>query len=899
MAFLEWRRFNFFDLNKDVDSGKVAEALKESTVTAATSGHGHLVFGDSEGNVHLVGRAFEVTTFRAYELRVVLAKQLRHSALLVTVGEDEPGINPVIKVWSLVRADKHGHPLCLRISRTSPGNKPSPATALCVHDGSCLMAVGFQDGSVLLYRGDVSRERSSKHKLLKDSSVAVTGLTFKTTAKYTFLFVATTSSVLLYNVTVKDKEQKVHLDGLGCEQRCSVLAETVQDSHFMIGRNDAVYCYTADGRGPCYAVEGQKILLQWFRSYLVIVAKEERGHSRVTSTRTAAAPSEPGGQEKHMVTVLDIQNKFLVFSAPMKEVRAVLVEWGCLYVLGADHRLCQLQEKDLQSKLALLFKKNLYDVSIRIAKSQQYDSDGLVDMFRQYGDHLYTKGDHSAAVEQYIKTIGRLEPSYVIRKYLDSQHIDQLTTYLQALHKQGQATEDHTTLLLNCYTKQGKLHKLKEFIMTRDREVDFDVEIAIKVCRQASSEDALLLAEKHGLHDWYLKIQVEDRGNYRQALDYIARLDFQEAEANMKRYGNLLIEKVPEEATQFLKKLCTDYRPSNKPLVDVGMLDGSLAPSTERASPEDFIHLFLNNSECLVEFLEHLVKVQPRWSTLVYNSLVEHYLHVWASLGDPAGRAQCELKVMRLLQDPDANYDKDQTLVVCQTHAFRSGVLYLYEENKLYQQIVQYHARQRDFRAVVAACRRFGHQDPNLWVQALWSVAKEPDPPGDHLAEILDVIEKQRLLSPLLVVDALCSAGTASVGQVRRYLASVLASESRLAEQEAALSAKYRHETEHIRAKIRDMQTRGLAAAPATTSWSCPPSTSCASTRTTSIVSRATLRRRTSAPPACPRTRRSWTSSALRSRAATCTRPSTASWSGRRTASRWSPTTLGGACSTS
>jgi len=75
--------------------------------------------------------------------------------------------------------------------------------------------------------------------------------------------------------------------------------------------------------------------------------------------------SSEGDLEKHMVTVLDIQNKFIVFSAPMREVQAVLTEWGSFYVLGGDKKLYHLQEKDLQSKLALLFKKNLYDVSIR------------------------------------------------------------------------------------------------------------------------------------------------------------------------------------------------------------------------------------------------------------------------------------------------------------------------------------------------------------------------------------------------------------------------------------------------------------------------------------------------------------------------------------------------------
>lgn len=51
-----------------------------------------------------------------------------------------------------------------------------------------------------------------------------------------------------------------------------------------------------------------------------------------------------------------------------------------------------------------------------LAKSQQYDQDGLIDIFTQYGDHLYKKGDHDGAIDQYIKTIGKLEASYVIRK---------------------------------------------------------------------------------------------------------------------------------------------------------------------------------------------------------------------------------------------------------------------------------------------------------------------------------------------------------------------------------------------------------------------------------------------------------------------------------------------------
>ena len=67
-----------------------------------------------------------------------------------------------------------------------------------------------------------------------------------------------------------------------------------------------------------------------------------------------------------------------------------------------------------------------------------------------------------------ISTIGKLEPSYVIRKFLDAQRIHNLTAYLQALHRQSLANADHTTLLLNCYTKLKDSSKLEEFIKVTD-----------------------------------------------------------------------------------------------------------------------------------------------------------------------------------------------------------------------------------------------------------------------------------------------------------------------------------------------------------------------------------------------------------------------------------------------
>ena len=49
-----------------------------------------------------------------------------------------------------------------------------------------------------------------------------------------------------------------------------------------------------------------------------------------------------GGQNLDMntVTVYDIQNKFIAYSAPYPDVIGVVSEWGSLYILSGDSKVC-------------------------------------------------------------------------------------------------------------------------------------------------------------------------------------------------------------------------------------------------------------------------------------------------------------------------------------------------------------------------------------------------------------------------------------------------------------------------------------------------------------------------------------------------------------------------------
>lgn len=63
-----------------------------------------------------------------------------------------------------------------------------------------------------------------------------------------------------------------------------------------------------------------------------------------------------------------------------------------------------------------MYKRNLFTLAITLARSQNVAEGGVADIHRRYGDYLYGKGDFDGAMDQFVKTLGFLQPSYVIRK---------------------------------------------------------------------------------------------------------------------------------------------------------------------------------------------------------------------------------------------------------------------------------------------------------------------------------------------------------------------------------------------------------------------------------------------------------------------------------------------------
>ncbi len=165
------------------------------------------------------------------------------------------------------------------------------------------------------------------------------------------------------------------------------------------------------------------------------------------------------------------------------------------------------------------------------------------------------------------------------------------------------------------------------------------------------------------------------------------------------------------------------------------------------ANPDDFLQLFVRHSDCVIDFLEYLITARPsECSELVYNNLLEHYLHHFKLLHDSETRHAedvkiMEEKIMSILGSPNFSYDNDHALVLCQLHNFLKGTMHLYERKGLHSQILKLHIEMNNVNEALDTCHKFGPQDPNLWIQALQLIGniESQKAKEEHIGEILHV----------------------------------------------------------------------------------------------------------------------------------------------------------------
>ena len=679
--------------------------------------------------------------------------------------------------------------------------------------------MGFANGSVTVIRGDLINDRGTKQRTIFQSDEPITGVEFRQ-GSTTTLYIATTARILTLIISGKGQGQPAkNLDDTGCGVGCMTVDHTTGD--VLIARDDAVYSYGAGGRGPSYAYEGPKQLLEMFENYVVLVA------------RPKAAPPQSknilrrfvGGQSQDLYNmptfaILDTDLKYIAHTEILSsQVKAVFKNWGDLFIMTLEGKVVRYHEKSLSKNLEILYQRDLYVLAINLAQRAGVSAKQRNVILRKYGDYLHRKGDYDTAMQQYLKAIDSTEPSQVIRKYLDSQRINNLIEYLEELHDHGKATVDHTTLLLNCYAKLKDTEKLETFIKSGN---NFDLETAISMCRQGGYYDqAVFLAKKHGEHELVVDILIENSKKYKEALDYIWRLPPGSAYPNMMKYAHVLLEHCPNDTTQiFVDYYMGRYQPKRDAPITEPFQAG--APSAVQnlasfiplpymqaniaSSPADTGNITLSESDQaaaeaaappapnynvprprtafasfadhpaqFIIFLEAYLKqkdIDKQSRVDIHTTLFEMYLETAASKKGQEKRVW-EGKAKTLLEGEDIPIDTSNVLLLSHLTKFKEGTTLVREQQGLRFDIFRSYASANDTQGAIKALRKYGSEEPRLYPAALayfTSDSKILSEAGSEVTRVLKKIDEDGLMAPLQIIQTLSTNGVATMGLVKSYL---------------------------------------------------------------------------------------------------------------------------------
>lgn len=205
------------------------------------------------------------------------------------------------------------------------------------------LAVGFANGAVAIVRGDLINDRGTRQRIVFESEEPITGLEIQT-GHSILLYIATTNRILTLTIAGRGQGQPARvLEDAGCGLGCMTLDRDTGD--ILIAREDAIHTFGPRGRGPSYAFDSPKNLLQVFRGYVVLVCPP-RTASKSDTLGTFGVSQADDIFNTTTFTLLDTDLKFIAHSENLlSPVHSVFSIWGDLFLATVDGKVCNYSSR--------------------------------------------------------------------------------------------------------------------------------------------------------------------------------------------------------------------------------------------------------------------------------------------------------------------------------------------------------------------------------------------------------------------------------------------------------------------------------------------------------------------------------------------------------------------------
>lgn len=201
--------------------------------------------------------------------------------------------------------------------------------------------MGFANGAVTLIRGDVVHDLGTRQRIVFESEEPITGVQLMIDGRLTTLFASTTSRVLKVAIASNGRGQPPKtVEDVGCGLGCMTLDSRTGD--VVVARDDALYTYSLEGRGPPKAYEAQKKLVYAYGGYVGLSCLPSSASSKDQSTLRRRFGGGSGDATFSASTFVLLENDLRVIAHTetlISPVRFVFEVWGDLFTLSEDGKV--------------------------------------------------------------------------------------------------------------------------------------------------------------------------------------------------------------------------------------------------------------------------------------------------------------------------------------------------------------------------------------------------------------------------------------------------------------------------------------------------------------------------------------------------------------------------------
>lgn len=529
------------------------------------------------------------------------------------------------------------------------------------------------------------------------------------------------------STTLSAPSARHDLDGRHVASSRLVDAGQASVSFLTVARPDGLYSYSPTERIAVAPIDGTKLAMAAIpppipampvRDTTTLSSSLSSSPSAsLTMTGYALVASTDEKSGRDAVDIYDATNKLVAFhfllSPGHKTIQACGVttvpslasdgSWkggrSSALVFTSGGSLVTLTEKLTTEKVDLLVQKNLYSAAVVVAYADpSYPAAEITNLYRRYAEHLYRKGDFSGAMEQYIHTIGSLESSHVIFRYLDAPKIPLLVKYLERLRAKHLATVVHNELLRTCYLKLN------------------DSDAAEAIAATSSSSRSL---DKASLNTILCNLSASPK----EALATICTLEAHQAAEVLVIHGVSLARALPRETAGVVISLCVGTYSaralaglSTTEVTDLKkMIEYATDDRPKACTPypvELFASAFLEHPKLLRLILAHCNRNKCPLAPSLRRTLLELTLAEWNQAkrtGDTEAQKLRYKEAIASLTDSHCREIGDyDALVIVQQAGFSEGELILYERLQMTPLLLERYARdgsEKSRRQMLALCQ--------------------------------------------------------------------------------------------------------------------------------------------------------------------------------------------------